>query len=156
MYMNLKAEMARKGITNEQLANGIGINPATMSAKLNIAGRMRLDEAQCLRDKFFPGILWESYMRDLNVKYGYDGQQNKNRPGGLPMRIDTFTPHQLRHTFCTLMYFAGVDVMTARDQMGHKDISVTLGIYTALDKKFKKKKINRLDTYLKKSCTQSG
>ena len=96
--------------------------------------------------------LWESYMRDLNVKYGYDGQQNKNRPGGLPMLIDTFTPHQLRHTFCTLMYFAGVDVMTARDQMGHKDISVTLGIYTALDKKFKKKKINRLDTYLKKSC----
>lgn len=52
MYMNLKAEMARKGITNEQLANGIGINPATMSAKLNIAGRMRLDEAQYLRDKF--------------------------------------------------------------------------------------------------------
>lgn len=38
----------------------------------------------------------------------------------------------------------------------HKDISVTLGIYTALNKKFKKKKINRLDTYLKKSCTQSG
>lgn len=35
--MNLKAEMARKGITNEQLANEIGINPATMSAKLNIA-----------------------------------------------------------------------------------------------------------------------
>lgn len=42
MYMNLKAEMARKGITNEQLANGIGINPATMSAKLNIAGRMKI------------------------------------------------------------------------------------------------------------------
>ena len=39
MYMNLKAEMARNGITNEQLANGIGINPSTMSAKLNIAGR---------------------------------------------------------------------------------------------------------------------
>ena len=94
--------------------------------------------------------LWESYMRDLNVKYGYHGEENKNRPGGLPMVIDTFTPHQLRHTFCTLMYFAGVDVMTARDQMGHKDISVTLGIYTALDKKFKKKKINRLDAYLRK------
>lgn len=50
--MNLKAEMARKGITNEQLANEIGINPATMSAKLNIAGRMRLDEAQCLGISF--------------------------------------------------------------------------------------------------------
>ena len=79
-------------------------------------------------------------MRDLNVKYGYHGEENKNRPGGLPMGIDTFTPHQLRHTFCTLMYFASVDVMTTRDQMGHKAISVTLGIYTALDQKFKKKK----------------
>ena len=97
--------------------------------------------------------LWESYMCDLNVKYGYQGKQSKNRPGGLPMAIDTFTPHQLRHTFCTLMYFAGVDVLTARDQMGHKDISVTLGIYTALDKKFKKKAINKLDRYLNKATT---
>ena len=94
--------------------------------------------------------LWESYMCDLNVKYGYGGQVSKYDPHSLPMRIEPFTPHQLRHTFCTLMYFAGVDVLTARDQMGHKDITVTLGIYTALDKKFKKKKINRLDAYLKK------
>lgn len=92
--------------------------------------------------------LWNSYMADLNVKYGYGGQQSKKRPGGLPMRIQPFTPHQLRHTFCTLMYFAGVDVLTARDQMGHKDISVTLGIYTSLDKKYKKKAISKLDRYL--------
>lgn len=92
--------------------------------------------------------LWASYMVDLNVKYGYNGQQSKKCPGGLPMRIQPFTPHQLRHTFCTLMYFAGVDVLTARDQMGHKDISVTLGIYTSLDKKYKKKAIGKLDRYL--------
>ena len=69
--------------------------------------------------------LWQSYMCDLNIKYGHQGAVNKHDPAGVPMVIDTFTPHQLRHTFCTLMYFAGVDVMTARDQMGHKDISVT-------------------------------
>ena len=92
--------------------------------------------------------LWASYMADLNAKYGYNGQQSKKCPGGLPMRIQPFTPHQLRHTFCTLMYFAGVDVLTARDQMGHKDISVTLGIYTSLDKKYKKKAIGKLDRYL--------
>lgn len=46
------------------------------------------------------------------------------------------------------MYFAGVNVMTARDQMGHKDITVTLGIYTALDKKFKRISISRRDAYL--------
>ena len=65
MYMNLKAEMARNGITNEQLANGIGINPATMSAKLNIAGRMRLDEAQCLRDKFFQEMTMDYLFGDV-------------------------------------------------------------------------------------------
>lgn len=32
----------------------------------------------------------------------------------------------------------------------NKDISVTPGIYTALAQKFKKKKINRLDAYLRK------
>lgn len=67
LCMNLKAEMARKGITNEQLANEIGINPATMSAKLNIAGRMRLDEAQCLRDKFFPGMTMDYLFGDSSV-----------------------------------------------------------------------------------------
>lgn len=64
LYMNLKAEMARNGITNEQLANGIGINPSTMSAKLNIAGRMRLDEAQNLRDKFFPDMTMDYLFGD--------------------------------------------------------------------------------------------
>ncbi len=76
--------------------------------------------------------------------------RTKTARAACPCASIPLPPHQLRHTFCTLMYFAGVDVLTARDQMGHKDISVTLGIYTALDKKFKKKKINRLDTYLKK------
>ena len=68
------------------------------------------------------------------------------------MVIRTFTPHELRHTFCTLLYKAGVDVITARDQMGHKDISVTQGIYTHLDKTEKKRKMVQLDRYLEKQC----
>ncbi len=102
--------------------------------------------------------MWDSYMIDLNIKYGYKGAVKKeasrkkdmdgNEQGALPMLIQTFTPHQLRHTFCTLLYFAGVDVMTARDQMGHKDIKVTLGIYTKLDKKYKRRSMQKLDNYL--------
>ena len=93
----------------------------------------------------------------LNAKYGHPGTKIPKHPDELPMVIDFFTPHQLRHTFCTMMYFAGVDVLTARDQMGHKNINVTLGIYTSLDKKFKKKKINQLDAYLENSTTsQTG
>lgn len=103
-------------------------------------------------------VMWDSYMRDLNVRYGFRMESCKysarkkdaagQEQGALPMVIRTFTPHELRHTFCTLMYFAGVDVLTARDQMGHSDIKVTMGIYTHLDKIYKVNKMNALDTYL--------
>lgn len=91
---------------------------------------------------------WKSYMKDLNVKYGYRGQENKIKPGGLAIIIETFTPHQLRHTFASLLYMAGVDALTAKEIMGHKDIRTTLGIYTHLDKKHKQSGVDKLDEYL--------
>lgn len=102
--------------------------------------------------------LWSSYMMELNIKYGYHGKANKfasrekngtgEERGSLPMIIRTFTPHELRHTFCTLLYKAGVDVLTARDQMGHASIQVTQEIYTHLDSRHKAEKMERLDSYL--------
>lgn len=56
MYPNLAAEMSRTGITAEKMAGKIGINVATMSAKINKAGRMKLYEAAKIRDNFFPGM----------------------------------------------------------------------------------------------------
>lgn len=73
-----------------------------------------------------------------------DGQER----GALPVVIRTFTPHELRHTFCTLLYMAGVDVLTARDQMGHASVQVTQEIYTHLDAKHKARKVEALDGYL--------
>ena len=56
LYPNLMAEMAREGITAEKMAEKIGINVATMSAKINHEGRMKLHEAVKIRDCFFPGM----------------------------------------------------------------------------------------------------
>lgn len=56
IYPNLIAEMARAGLTAEQLAQGININPSTMSAKLNNEGRMKLKEVAEIRRIFFPGM----------------------------------------------------------------------------------------------------
>lgn len=93
--------------------------------------------------------MWQSYMRDLNVKYGaFTIKANKNRPGGLPMMIPPITAHWLRHTFATLLYLSGVDVLTARDQLGHEDVETTLRIYTHLDKVYKKRSMDKLDIYL--------
>ena len=54
MYPNLRAEMARKNVTNEMLAEVLNINPATMSAKLNKKERLRLIEARAIYNYFFP------------------------------------------------------------------------------------------------------
>lgn len=47
-------------------------------------------------------------------------------------KVFRFRAHDLRHTFCTLLYDAGVDVKTAAYLMGHADIRVTMEIYTHL------------------------
>jgi integrase len=95
--------------------------------------------------------LYQSYMTDMNIEYGLHGKINKHdNTAKIPMLIKTFTPHELRHTFCTIMYEAGVDAMTAKEQMGHSDIQTTLSIYTHLSAQHKENQMIKLDEYLEK------
>ena len=96
--------------------------------------------------------LYQSYMTDMNIEYGFGGSVNKHANNiQIPMVINTFTPHELRHTFCTIMFEAGVDAMTAKEQMGHSDIQTTLSIYTHLSAQHKENQVNKLDTFLENS-----
>lgn len=97
--------------------------------------------------------LWSSYMRVLNIKYGTRTPADLERmkkPGQhkFDMTIPHITLHWLRHTFCTLLYLSGVDVVQACAQMGHADVSTTLRIYTHLDAIHKRKSVDKLDAYL--------
>lgn len=99
--------------------------------------------------------LWSSYMRELNIKYGERTtadlermRSSKPGPKVFDMTIPNITMHWLRHTFCTLLYMAGVDVVQACAQMGHADVSTTLRIYTHLDAIHKRKSVDKLDAYL--------
>lgn len=99
--------------------------------------------------------MWNSYLAELNFKYGdFEHIVNFNKPKSrfapvkIPMVIPNITPHWLRHTFITLMYLAGVDVMTAMEQAGHSNIQTTMAIYTHLDKEYKQKSINKMDDYI--------
>lgn len=77
--------------------------------------------------------MWESYIRTLR-------EFNPNMPD--------FTGHWLRHTYATLLYQSGVDVLTAKELLGHSKIQTTLDIYTHLDTQFKVRNINKLDEFL--------
>lgn len=97
--------------------------------------------------------LWKSYMRLLNIKYGTRtpaDMEKMKKPGQrkFDMTIPPITLHWLRHTFCTLLYLSGVDVVQACAQMGHADVSTTLRIYTHLDAVHKRKSVDKLDLYL--------
>lgn len=93
--------------------------------------------------------LLESYIYDLNYEYGYVPKSfKKYSPNKIPLSIEPFSWHCLRHTFCTLMYNAGVDVLTAKEQMGHSDVKTTLAIYTHLQNEHKAANISKLDEFL--------
>lgn len=75
--------------------------------------------------------MWDSYWRDLNVKYGYPNQDvSKYSPNGLPMKIKKRDSHECRHTFATIMYLQGIDIVTAKDMFGHADVNLLIDTYT--------------------------
>ena len=91
---------------------------------------------------------WKSYMLEIDMRYGNTARKNRYDPRFSGISIEPITSHMLRHTFCTMLYFAGIDVLTAQQQMGHDDPKTTLEIYTHLDAKFKSRQIAKLDEYL--------
>lgn len=68
----------------------------------------------------------------------------------------TVKAHNLRHTYCTILFEAGVDVLTAQHLMGHADSSTTMGIYTHLRDLKKAASIAKLDAYLTPSLDANG
>ena len=56
MYANVRAEMARKGLTIMDIAKGIGMNRDTLSRKLSGRSCLNLDEAFCIQMTYFPDV----------------------------------------------------------------------------------------------------
>ena len=101
-------------------------------------------------------LMWKSYIKELNIKWGdFDNligkrPTSKFQPGGVPIIIPSITAHWLRHTFVTNLYFAGVDLVTAKDQAGHSDIRTTTEIYTHLNDEHRAAKMKAVDDYFDK------
>ena len=95
--------------------------------------------------------LWNYYMNAMNRTYGdlskWKPDKHHKKP---PMVIEPFTMHCLRHTYATILYDAGVDILTAKKLLGHSDIKTTLGIYTHLSQEKEKLNIDKLNEFLNK------
>lgn len=90
------------------------------------------------------------------VSPGRRSDKDKERYKDAPRVEIRFRTHDLRHTFCTILYDAGVDVKTAQALMGHKTLEMTMAIYTHLSESKKKQSVDLATEYTKKYLSQGG
>ena len=99
---------------------------------------------------------WESYQKMLNYEFYCQEMKKLGRvpkdyhaPTGIPQLLQHFTPHQLRHTYCTMLYHAGIDALRASKLMGHSNVQITLDIYTHLEQKYRTIDISPFNNYVR-------
>lgn len=93
---------------------------------------------------------WKSYLNTLNFeeyKRNYNEDFSKFDPKGYPKNI-RIRPHQLRHTYATLLYVSDTDILTASKLLGHSSVQFTLDTYTHLDAEYKTLDISNFNEYL--------
>lgn len=67
-YSNLKAEMAREGIKQVQIAELLDVREATISDKINGKSTFDIDEAIKIKRTYFPNLSLEYlFSRDVSV-----------------------------------------------------------------------------------------
>lgn len=82
-------------------------------------------------DEYGRRHLWDAFRRQLNITAGCKLVRNQLVP---PYPIpDDLVPYCLRHTYCTDLQKAGVDIRTAQYLMGHSSIALTANVYTHID-----------------------
>ena len=70
--------------------------------------------------------------------------------------MEKFTAHQMRHTYASMLFDAGVDVKSAQKFLGHSDVEVTLSVYTHLSRFKEDAAISALNTHLNANKTVNG
>lgn len=88
---------------------------------------------------------WESLQHYLNIQAG---GKDASRINPKIQAVEPFTAHQLRHTYCTMLYDAGVDILTAQRLLGHADVQTTMKVYTHLTKQKERQSIDALNAHI--------
>lgn len=91
--------------------------------------------------------LFESYMEALRVADGID----EDPLCFADECFEEFTAHQLRHTYCSMLQWSGVDIKTAQELMGHSEYGVTANIYTHVDEHSKTNAAILQDKFIKET-----
>ncbi len=80
-------------------------------------------------------IRWmlKSFLIAINKQYEKEQKEKDNK---FKLTNDTkiyFTNHELRHSYCTMLYYAGIKIKKAQELMGHSSADMVYNVYTHLD-----------------------
>ena len=64
------------------------------------------------------------------TRYNNDETKKAEKENREPAYIEKFSPHQLRHLFCSMLCEQGVSPKILQEIMGHANFSVTMDVYT--------------------------
>jgi integrase len=70
---------------------------------------------------------------------------------GANVKRSILTAHYYRHNYASILYNAGVDVLTAQKWLGHADAKTTLSIYAHLSEDFELKNAGKLEDAFSKA-----
>ena len=91
---------------------------------------------------------WRRWCREAGLAERCVYDSYKNKAGQVIERYywkPIIMPHQLRHHYATVLYEQKVDLLTAKDVMGHSDIATTHRIYTSLRKKHRAEEVAKIN-----------
>lgn len=75
------------------------------------------------------------------------------RAAGQPFAVRA---HDLRHTFASMLYDAGVDIKTAQKLLGHTSPEITMRIYTHLSEAREASSIGKMEAFLQRMGSGKG
>ena len=104
----------------------------TKLAKASHSGYLALNQHGKKHTEYSYRWAVKSLRKEMNLSMGAKTYRNALLPP-LPLEED-FVPYMFRHTYCTDLQKAGVDIRTAQKLMGHANISITANIYTHVDR----------------------
>lgn len=78
-------------------------------------------------------------------RYNQEEQETAKKEKRKPVLLPTISNHILRHTGCTRMAEAGMDVKVLQIIMGHSDPAITMKVYNHVDQERMKKEIKKME-----------
>lgn len=115
--------------------------------KLQLEGKTEIE----ISTKRIAGLNYKTDKKNVKLEINYLQNLIKNYEDN---ELITFTYYQLRHSYCTMLYYAGVKIKKAQELMGHSSADMVYNIYTHLDEE-RENADELINDYISNNITKS-